>query len=192
MNNPIRALIQEHYEMKILRKMSSSEKFYCVLEIGCGNGNGTRLIKKYFAPEKIFAIDLDERMINIAKKRNANNNIAFSVMDAARLEFPDNKFDAIFDFGIIHHIPNWRICISELHRVLKPGGELLLEELSIDSFTKDIGNLWRKILDHPYNEMFTSEEFVEYLSMTGFGIQHYQQFNPLKLLRHFSLKAIKK
>jgi ubiquinone/menaquinone biosynthesis C-methylase UbiE len=55
-------------------------------------------------------------------------------MDASKLDFPDNHFDAVFDFGIIHHIPNWKDCIQELKRVLKPNGEVILEELSIDTF----------------------------------------------------------
>jgi ubiquinone/menaquinone biosynthesis C-methylase UbiE len=55
-------------------------------------------------------------------------------MDASKLDFPDGHFDAVFDFGIIHHIPNWKDCIQELKRVLKPNGEVILEELSIDTF----------------------------------------------------------
>lgn len=57
MNNPVRAIIQERYELGILRRMSSRRDIDTALEIGCGNGTGTRLIKKYFSPKNIVAIE---------------------------------------------------------------------------------------------------------------------------------------
>jgi len=143
--------------------MRLKKSFQSVLEIGCGNGNGTKLIKKYFAPDNITAVDLDEKMIKIAQKRNKDSTVIFKIMDASNLDLPDNQFDAIFDFGIIHHIPDWRECLKELKRVLKPDGELLIEDLSLDSFTKDIGRLWKLLSDHPYELMYTAKEFKEYL-----------------------------
>ncbi len=64
-HNPIRGYIQENYELQILRTMTSINNIQTALEIGCGNGNGTKLIKKYFSPRNIIAIDLDEKMIGI-------------------------------------------------------------------------------------------------------------------------------
>ena len=112
-------------------------------------------------------------------------------MNATKLDFPDNYFDIIFDFGIIHHIPNWKLCVDEMFRVLKPDGKILLEELSIETFTIGIGNLWRKLLKHPYSNMFTKIEFKDYLILKGFEIQYYEEKNPLGLLRFFTIKAKK-
>jgi methylase of polypeptide subunit release factors len=61
MNNPIRAFIQEKHEIAVLRKMFSLANIENALEIGCGNGYGTKLIKKYFRPRRIDAVDLDEK-----------------------------------------------------------------------------------------------------------------------------------
>ncbi len=192
MNNPLRAFIQDKYELKMLRKMSSTGDIENALEIGCGNGNGTKLIKKYFSPNNIIAIDLDKKMIEIAQNRNKDNSVTFRVMDASKLDFPDNHFDVIFDFGIIHHIPNWKDSIQELKRVLKPNGEIILEELSIDTFSKGIGKIWRKLLDHPYKDMYTNNQFKQYMTETGFKIKNYKVLNPLKMIRYFSLNAISK
>ena len=136
MNNPIRAYVQEKYELPILMNMLKSNTFDSVLEIGCGNGNGTKLIKKYFNPLAITAIDLDEKMIQIAQETVHDEPTAFQVMDASKLDFPNESFDAIFDFSSIHHIPNWKNCIEELKRVLKVGGKLILEEFSIFNFIR--------------------------------------------------------
>ena len=189
MNNPLRACIQEKYEAKILRSMSDIKDIDLALEIGCGNGTGTKIIKKLFSPKRIIAIDLDERMIEIAKRRNRDNSITYLVMDASKLEFPDQHFDAIFDFGIIHHIPNWKNCLQELKRVLKPNGEAFIEELSTESFSKGIGKLWRKILAHPYDHMFSKKQFTDYLSEAGFNIRQYKESNALNMFRVFSLNA---
>ena len=188
-NNPVRAAVQEKYEIKILRSMSSIKTIDAALEIGCGNGYGTKLIKKYFSPKNIIAIDLDDKMIEIAKRRNTDKTVSFQIMDASKLDFPDNYFGAVFDFGIIHHIPNWKGCIREIKRVLKPDGEIVLEDLSIETFTMGIGNLWKILSDHPYSSMFTPKEFTDYWK-TGFEILNYKQSNPLKLVRFFSLNAI--
>ena len=190
MNNPLRGFIQEKYELKILREMTSINNIQTVLEIGCGNGNGTKLIKKYFSPKNIIAIDIDERMINIAQNRNIDSTILYKIMDASKLDFPDKQFDAIFDFGIIHHIPNWKDCLTELKRILKPNGELILEDLSIYSFTIGIGKLWKILSSHPYDCMYTPKQFTEFMEESGFKIINYKESNPLKLIRFFSLNAI--
>ncbi len=192
MNNPIRAFVQEMHEVRVLRAMTSIGNIERALEIGCGNGYGTKLIKKYFSPKRIDAVDLDEKMIDIAKNKNDDSSIRYEVMDASRLSFPDNAFDAIFDFGIIHHIPNWRDCISELNRVLKAGGEAILEELSTDSFNTLPGRLLKGLFDHPYDEMFSTTQFVDALVAGGFALGGFREYYPLRLFKHFSLVARKR
>ena len=191
MNNPIRAFIQKKHEIRVLRRMTPITNIGIALEIGCGNGYGTRLIKAYFCPRRIEAIDLDENMIQIARRKNRDSSIQYHVMDASTLSFTDRSFDAIFDFGIIHHIPNWKDCISEMHRVLKVNGEVILEEISIDTFSTLPGRIWKGLLDHPYNEMFTTAEFLESIAAAGFALQGFAESNPLRLFKYFSLAAKK-
>ena len=190
-NNPIRAFIQEKHEVRILRRMTPIADIGIALEIGCGNGHGTKLIKEHFRPKRIEAIDLDEKMIRIACRKYRDSSIQFHVMDASALGFADRTFDAVFDFGIIHHIPNWKDCISEMHRVLKDGGEAILEELSIDTFSTFAGRMWKGLLAHPYNEMFSTAEFLESFAAAGFVLQGFSESHPLRLLKHFSLVAKK-
>lgn len=169
MNNPIRGFIQI-FEAKKLRKMSNLKDGSSILEIGCGQGVGTKLINKYFKPKKIVAIDLDTRMIRRAKRKIHQKHISFEIGNASRLKFPNESFDAIIDFGIIHHIPNWKDCLKELHRALKPGGQLILEDLSIETFETKIGKFLKIFLKHPYKQMFRKKDFHEHLYKLGFKI----------------------
>ena len=188
-NNPFRAYLQEKHEMAVLMQMLSPEKFDSVLEIGCGNGAGTKLIKKYFHPDYIVGIDFDEKMIQIAKQNVIDPIITFEVMDASKIDFPDVSIDAIFDFGVIHHIPNWQDCIDEIKRVLKPGGKLIIEELSRESFSGFSGSIWKLLLKHPYEQMFSTNEFIDYLKAAGFKILEVKKSNPLGIIKHFFLIA---
>ena len=122
MNNPLRALIQRRIEFPLLLKMTAPGRLNRVLEIGCGAGTGTRLIQKHLNPRQLTAIDLDERMVRIASNHHRNGNVTYQVMSISALGFTDNAFDAVFDFGSMHHLPDWREAIAELKRVLVPGG----------------------------------------------------------------------
>ncbi len=189
MNNPIRTYIQDRLEAKRLRKLSSLPSGKVVLEIGCGNGTGAKLIKKYFSPKEIYAVDLDERMIKLAKENNTDSSIYFEVGDASSLKYKSNQFDAIFDFGIIHHIPNWKDCLKELKRVLKPGGKLILEDLSIETFNGFFGWFMKKTLKHPYDTMYKRNDFIDYLKTLDFNIVREQSYHPM--IKYFVVIAKK-
>jgi len=191
MHNPIRHFLQSALEIKNFTRLVSLPAGATVLEIGCGDGHGTKLIEKHFKPAKIYAIDLDSKMIALAKKGSNSAAVSFEVGDASKLQYSDNSFDAIFDFGIIHHIPNWKDCILELKRVLKPNGVILIEDLSIETFKNSVGIIFKKVLSHPYNHMYKREEFFKYAEEVGLKIQSKEVHNPLGLLQYFVVIARK-
>ena len=51
------------------------------------------------------------------------------VGDAERIDVPDASFDAVVDYGILHHVPDWRRALREIARVLKPGGMFYFEDI---------------------------------------------------------------
>ena len=95
-----------------------------VLEIGCGSGAHSRLIVE--AGANLTAIDLTEKAIELTRKRLGLYGCEAVVkqMDAEHMDFPDNTFDFIWSWGVIHHSSNTEKIISEIYRVLKPTGEV--------------------------------------------------------------------
>lgn len=155
------------------------------LEIGCGAGFTSELLSRSFDFESMDSIDLDPDMVLTAKKRNKEAAISFSEGNATELTFGDMHFDVVFEFGIFHHIPDWKKSIEEVYRVLKPGGLFMLEDLHIGSFYgTPLRAFLRGITDHPYGEMFTFEAFRDELEKVGFIILE-QEKKPWQLDHFF-------
>ncbi len=188
-NNPLRVFVQRHYEMPRLKRLLTG-KASNVLEIGCGQGAGAKIIHDLFGPQSYFGIDLDPRMIRRAKRKaGALPNATFMEGDASSLQFPDSSFDVIFDFGIVHHVPNWKDALAEVRRTLKVHGEFLFEDLSLETWERGIGKPFGRILDHPYDQMFRTQEFVDELLSQGFAVES-QESSPLSFY-HFWGRAEK-
>ena len=175
MNNPIRAFVQRHYEAPRLRRLSKG-KANRILEIGCGQGAGAKIIYDLFRPEHYIGIDLDPRMIKRARKKSgALSNAKFVEGDVTSLDFSDASFDLVLDFGIVHHVPNWREALAEVHRVLAPDGEFLFEDLPLETWERGIGVPFKRIADHPYDQMFRKHEFTDALQSSGFEVETYEE-----------------
>lgn len=163
-----------------------------ILEIGCGNGVGSKYILKIFEPNEFIATDLDERLVEIAMMKNKDTKAKFEVGNATDLRFLKNEFDAVTGLSVIHHIPNWKDCVDELQRIIKPGGLLIIKELSIESFETPFGRLSRRLVFHPYESMFRENEFLDYLKKAGFLICEHQPHNWLFFINDFFLVAKKR
>lgn len=94
-----------------------------VLEIGCGMGYHSELIAR--AGAELISIDISETSISATQKRFECRGLSGMVkqMDAVNLEFPDEYFDFVWSWGVIHHSAQTATIIKEISRVLKPGGE---------------------------------------------------------------------
>lgn len=94
-----------------------------ILEIGCGQGFNTFLLSKN-KKNKVVGIDLSKKEIEIAKKRYPN--VDFKVMNAEDLKFKSNSFDIVYAIEVLEHIDSLKKVLSEIKRVLKKGGWLMV------------------------------------------------------------------
>ena len=97
-----------------------------VLEVGCGNGSHAQLLTQH--ARSYTGIDLTSYAVKSTTQRLSYLDVAGQIrqMDAERMDFPDQSFDFIWSWGVIHHSANTRQIIKEMHRVLRPGGEALI------------------------------------------------------------------
>ena len=93
-----------------------------VLEIGVGHG--TDLIQFARGGANCHAIDITPRHIDLAKRNFLLRGFSLEIenSDATQLRYPDQYFDCVYSFGVLHHIPELDRCVAEINRVLKPGG----------------------------------------------------------------------
>lgn len=99
------------------------------LDIACGTGISTyELIKKSEGIGTFYGIDLSDSMIETAKRNAVQQgyHAVFSQGDAENLEFPDSMFNLAICNMSFHFFPNKGKALSEMYRVLKPGGHAVL------------------------------------------------------------------
>ena len=180
-NNPLRVL-QQRLEIRRLKGMMSLKPGAIALEVGCGRGAGAHLILKEFQLSRVYAMDLDVRMV-----RKAQDYLALRREEQVRL-FVGNVFclplnpeslDAVFGFGVLHHVVDWRGALAEIARVLKPGGVYYIEELYPALYQNF---LTRRILLHPEEDRFLSHDLRQALQQTDLPLKRALEVERLGLL----------
>ena len=99
-----------------------------VLEVGVGTGIS---LPQYAPHLRIFGTDISEAMLRQGQASASPNcslkNVeGLAVMDAEKLEFPDNSFDVVMAQYVVTAVPNPEAALDEFARVLRPGGELII------------------------------------------------------------------
>lgn len=95
-----------------------------VLEIGVGMG-ADHLRWAQQAPKRLVGVDLTTRAIGFTSERLRHHGVESELLvcNAEQLPFPDDTFDLVYSWGVLHHTPRTEDAIGEVHRVLRPGGE---------------------------------------------------------------------
>jgi SAM-dependent methyltransferase len=103
-----------------------------VLDIGCGSGVDTIFAAKMTgATGKVVGVDLIPEMLRRAKENLslANlNNVTYEQASSEKLSFPDENFDVVISNGVFNLVPDKAGALSEVFRVLKPGGRLMIAD----------------------------------------------------------------
>jgi len=106
-----------------------------VLDIGSGPGFLASEMGEAVGPAgRVYGIDLSESMIKIARERCADRPwVEFQPGDARRLPFPDHHFDVAVSTQVYEYVNDMAAALSELYRVLRPGGRALILDTDWDS-----------------------------------------------------------
>jgi ubiquinone/menaquinone biosynthesis C-methylase UbiE len=136
---------QTHYHLpELFASMDGAGRK--LLEVGCGIGvDSIQLAKRGF---EVTAVDLTPNALEVAGQFAAHRavDVDFRLGNAEGLDFADSTFDVVYSFGVLHHTPDIESSISEVHRVLKPGGVAYVMLYHRDSLV----NLAHRALRLPY------------------------------------------
>ena len=176
--SPIRAFLQRHWEARQLMAMGGPLTGAHVLETGCGPGFGIDLLYDRFKAARVDAFDLDLQMIAWVRRRHGNRQTRLWVGNLRHIPVADNAYDAVVNFGAIHHVVRWRRAIAEIHRVLKPGGVFYCEEILSRYITHPVLG---RLMDHPQIDRFDDAQFIRALQQQGFRMRARRQWGDLYL-----------
>jgi ubiquinone/menaquinone biosynthesis C-methylase UbiE len=139
-----------------------------ILELGCGNGDRTKL---FYEVCDVVGIDIVDKLSKERKR-----NFDFLLADATKLPFRDNSFDAVVSFDVIEHILDDQKFVAEAFRVCKKKGYLVLGTPNRLRLSNRVRSLLGKKITYPYclgpNTVhvreYTQEELLRLLKTIGF------------------------
>jgi len=152
-----------------------------VLDVGCGPGSITFGLAEELAPGKVTGIDIEASQISIAEelaKSKEQDNCDFKVASIYELPFGDAEFDAVYGHTILMQFDDLNPVLSELWRVLKPGGLISFREIDFganlfypeDSAFKELMTIFRKSIAHNQGNPDIGRSLASSLSNSGFNI----------------------
>lgn len=144
-----------------------------VLDVGCGIGGSSRILAKEYEFE-VTGVTISPKQVERATELTSQGVTAkFQVDDALALSFPDNSFDVVWSIEAGPHMPDKAKYGSEMMRVLKPGGILVVADWNQRDDRQNPLNYWekpvmRQLLDQWSHPAFSSiEGFSEQIAETG-------------------------
>ncbi|XP_054166060.1 uncharacterized protein LOC128963570 [Oppia nitens] len=137
----------------------NQDRFDIVFDIGCGSGNVTALLNQRILCNKLFAIDIDMRMIKFAKTNYSSPKIQYMVQDIgvewdqldSSLKQLEGKVSLVFSNRVLHWVENKELATKNLYRFLAPNGKLYT----------NITTLWDVFCDLLPNERSKMESLVK-------------------------------
>jgi len=183
--------IDIYWRKKALRELKDNNP-RSILDVATGTADLAIMAQKYLHPDKITGIDISEGMLELGRKKIAAagiTNIELLKGDSEKINFPDNSFDAItVSFGV-RNFEHLSIGLTEMNRVLKPGGKLVVLEFSKPKTTafKGLYKIYMNVVAPGVGKMISKnqaayqylndsvqvfpegQDFINILEQTGFS-----------------------
>lgn len=149
-----------------------------VLDVGTQDGDFINLLIKVLREYNSFTgIDISEDDLKKAKERLKDAPVNFVAMNAEMMTFHENQFDTVCMSYSIHHLENIDTVLAEMYRVLKPGGNFIIQEMYSDGeqtaaqhVDMDVHRLNVKVdslLGVPHFEMLTRQKMRDLVNNVG-------------------------
>lgn len=155
------------------------EPFSDLLDAGCGTGAMLGMFRKDCPDKNYTGIDLSEKMIETAKRKKLDG-VCFVAGDCENLPFAENSFDVVTCSMSFHHYPDPEKFFQSLHRVLRPGGRLILRDMAAKSKTM----MWvfnhieipviNKVLRKGDVHVYSREDIQRLCGISGMKLESYE------------------
>jgi SAM-dependent methyltransferase len=114
------------------------------LEVGSGRGGGASYVKRYHQPKTMTGLDYSDKAVAFCQGKHQVEGLSYRHGDAENMPFADGSFDAVINVESSHCYGVMAKFLSEVHRVLRPGGHLLWTDLrppaEVDGLRRDIAD----------------------------------------------------
>jgi len=197
LNRFLSAGIDVSWRKKAIKQLKALQPQY-ILDVATGTGDVAILAEKMMRPVKITGIDISEGMLDIGRKKvqklGLQNKIELLQGDSETISFADDSFDAITVAFGVRNFQNLEKGLTEMLRVLKPGGKLVVLEFSRPKqlIFKTIYNLYMKTIAPGFGKLIAKnkdayqylndsvqrfpegKDFIGILNKTGYKLTDYK------------------
>ena len=157
-----------------------------ILDVATGTGDFAIISNKILKPDKITGIDISERMLEVGRKKLINaglqNQIELIQGDSEAILFADNSFDAVTVAFGVRNFENLEKGLSEIRRVLKPGGRLVVLEFTRPKLPviKQLYGFYMKYITPTVGKFFAkNNDAYSYLNDSVFQFPERQNFTNI-------------
>lgn len=149
------SLLNAYYERPAMVNLAGDVSGRRVLDAGCGSGPLSAALRNKGAIMTGF--DGSPAMVELARQR-LGDDVPLYVADLARpLPFTDDAFDAVVASLVLHYLPDWAGPLTELRRVLKPGGRVILS----------VNHPTVRMITHMSEDYFATRQYSEDFEFDG-------------------------
>jgi len=172
---PREIYMKKHWRPLIEKRIEKYCKDKNVLDLGCGYGRYTTIIKKYAS--NVIGLDISRRWLNYLKNEKGISNIIRA--DAHNIPLKNETFDVIVSIGLFEYI-NRKIVIKEMNRILKPTGLCIISVPNKYSAGRIVGKLICKVFRGEYSPNEPSrKEMLKLFEDNGFELIEYRMDDGL-------------
>jgi ubiquinone/menaquinone biosynthesis C-methylase UbiE len=129
-----------------------------IVEIGCGRGGGIAYISKMFTPASAIGVDLNSKAVKFGNTHYELKNLKFEQGNAQSLHFDDESKDIVFNVESSHRYAKMDDFLSEVYRILKPGGYFLFTDFRYKDEMTDLVHLLAQYDFIKFDEQFINNE----------------------------------
>lgn len=179
------ALEDTVYKWSVIKKYIPQDPKIVILDYGCGKGVITEKVLELNPSAKITGVDVSETAIEFVKNKIKNQRF-LAIKESEKLLFNDNTFDFILLLDVLEHVYDVGQLLSELHRVLKKNGQILIS-VPYHGLIKNIifSLFFFELIFDPcgaHIRFFTKKSLLQCLRGAGFSVEkigHHGRFFPV-------------